>query len=97
MTTFRLSAEQRRYFYALCSEGNITRAAEGLSLSRQGLSRSMNGLEEALGASLFTRGKRRVRLTQAGRLLLRHLREEDRAWEKRLCALRSLGEEPSPR
>ena len=55
MEPFRLSAEQRRYFYALCSTGNITQAARRLYLSRQGLSRSMRGLEEAVGAILFTR------------------------------------------
>ena len=73
MTMFRLSDEQRRYFYALCSDGNITRAAQRLFLSRQGLSRSMRELEKSLGTSLFVRGKRGVTLTSAGRILLRHL------------------------
>lgn len=97
MTPFRLSAEQRRYFYELCAAGNITRAAERLYLSRQGLSRSMGTLEEAVGAALFTRGKRGVSLTLAGRALLRHLREEDRAWEQCLERIRALdGNAPVP-
>lgn len=96
MTTFRLSDEQRRYFYALCSYGNITRAAQSLYLSRQGLSRSMRELEKALGASLFVRSKQGVSLTSAGRALLRHLREEDRAWESCLAALRVMEGEPEP-
>ena len=28
MTTFRLTAEQRRYFYELVAAGNITKAAQ---------------------------------------------------------------------
>ncbi len=94
MTMFRLSDEQRRYFYALCSDGNITRAAQRLFLSRQGLSRSMRELEKSLGTSLFVRGKRGVTLTSAGRILLRHLREEDRAWENCMAALRVIEGEP---
>lgn len=97
MTTFRLTAEQRRYFYELVAAGNITRAAQSLYLSRQGLSRSMRGLEESIGVALFARGKQGVQLTRAGRALLHHLREEDRAWEGCLDRLRSLGNsEPEP-
>ena len=97
MTPQRLSAEQRRYFYALCATGNITKAAEGLYLSRQGLSRSMRALEDTIGVELFIRRKQGVRLTRAGRALLRHLREEDRAWERCLGQLRSLNSaEPEP-
>ncbi len=97
MTTFRLTAEQRRYFYELVAAGNITKAAQSLYLSRQGLSRSMRGLEESVGVSLFVRGKQGVKLTRAGRALLHHLHEEDRAWEGCLDRLRSLGSsEPEP-
>ena len=90
MAPFRLSAEQRRYFYALCATRNITKAAESLYLSRQGLSRSMRGLERAVGATLFARGKHGVELTRAGQALLRHLQEEDRAWEACLDGIRAL-------
>ena len=90
MAPFRLSAEQRRYFYALCATRNITKAAENLYLSRQGLSRSMRGLERAVGATLFARGKHGVELTRAGQALLRHLQEEDRAWEACLDGIRAL-------
>ena len=79
MTTFRLTAEQRRYFYELVAAGNITKAAQSLYLSRQGLSRSMRGLEESVGVPLFARGKQGVKLTRTGRALLHHLHEEDRA------------------
>lgn len=95
MTPFRLTAEQRRYFCVLCSVGNITRAAEQLYLSRQGLSRSMARLEEQMGVRLFARGKGGVVPTEAGRALLRRLHEEDRAWEELLDELhRREGQSP---
>ena len=71
MAKFRMDVDQKRYFCTLCSEGSITRAAQSLYLSRQGLSKSMKSLESQLGAQLFVRGKKGVELTAAGRILLR--------------------------
>ena len=39
MAKFRMDVDQKRYFCTLCSEGSITRAAQSLYLSRQGLSK----------------------------------------------------------
>ena len=74
MAKFRMDVDQKRYFCTLCSEGSITRAAQSLYLSRQGLSKSMKSIESQLGAHLFVRGKKGVELTAAGRI---HLREDD--------------------
>ena len=74
MAKFRMDADQKRYFSTLCAVGNITQAARELYLSRQGLSKSMKGLEEELGTALFVRGKKGVEPTEAGRILLRCLR-----------------------
>lgn len=53
MAKFRMDVDQKRYFCTLCSEGSITRAAQSLYLSRQGLSKSMKSLESQLGAPAF--------------------------------------------
>ncbi len=45
---------------------NVTRAAEALGLSQPSLSRMLSNLEDDLGAKLFTRSPRGVRLTDAG-------------------------------
>lgn len=81
MAKFRMDVDQKRYFCTLCSTGNITQAAQALYLSRQGLSKSMRALESQIGAQLFVRGKTGVALTEAGRILLRYIREEDRLWD----------------
>ena len=60
-----------RYFVVTAQELNITRAAEKLSMSQPPLSNQIKALEEELGTRLFIRGKRRLQLTDEGRLLYR--------------------------
>jgi DNA-binding transcriptional LysR family regulator len=56
-------------FYAIVEEGNISHAALRLDVAQPALSRQMKRLEESLGVQLFERGSRRIRMTEAGRLL----------------------------
>ncbi|MEI7432143.1 MAG: LysR family transcriptional regulator [Betaproteobacteria bacterium] len=56
-------------FKVVVEEGNISNAAKKLHLSQPPLSRQMSQLEESLGLQLFERGRRQVRLTNAGHLL----------------------------
>src|SRR4051794_27094748 len=62
-----------RAFVTVAEELNFTRAAERLVLARQALSAQVRQLESGLGARLFDT-TRRVRLTEAGDLLLPHAR-----------------------
>lgn len=58
------------YFTVVAQELNITRAAEKLNMSQPPLSNQIKSLEEELGSPLFIRGKRHLKLTEAGALLL---------------------------
>jgi DNA-binding transcriptional LysR family regulator len=63
-----------RHFVAVCEEQHFTHAAERLGIAQSGLSASVRSLEHELGADLFVRSTRRVRLTDAGRALLAEAR-----------------------
>jgi LysR family transcriptional regulator, hydrogen peroxide-inducible genes activator len=61
-----LTFKQLRYFEALARHGHFGRAAEACSISQPALSMQIKALEEELGAELFERGGRQVRLTGFG-------------------------------
>ena len=61
-----------KYFVTVAEELNITRAAGILRISQPPLSAQIRNLEEELGTELFIRGKRHLKLTEAGQLLYRH-------------------------
>ena len=64
-----------RYFLAVAREENITKAAELLHITQPTLSRQLAQLEEDMGVTLFSRGARKVTLTDEGMLLRRRAEE----------------------
>ncbi len=64
-----MEIKDMRAFYAIVEEGNISHAAQRLDIAQPALSRQMKRLEAGLGVQLFERGSRRIRLTEAGRVM----------------------------
>jgi len=82
MENFRL-----KVFRAVAAECSFRRAAERLHLSQPAVSQQIRALEEEAGAKLFDRGKGRVRLTEAGTILLHYAHRGARLAEEALAAL----------
>jgi DNA-binding transcriptional LysR family regulator len=65
-------APRLRQFTAVARTEHMTRAAQAIGVPQSTLSRGIARLEHDLGVALFVRAGRAVRLTRAGRTLLRH-------------------------
>lgn len=69
-----MNLKQIEYALAVADEGSFTRAAERCHVVQSALSHQIARLEEYLGASLFERSSRKMRLTAAGEAFVRSAR-----------------------
>ena len=74
-----LTLKQLRYFEALARHRHFGRAAEACAISQPALSLQIKELEEGLGAALFERTPKEVRVTGLGEEFARRAREILRA------------------
>ena len=65
-----MNLRQLEHLMALAEEGSFSRAAERMHLTQSALSRSLQGLEDELGARLIDRSGRRSTLTPLGEAVL---------------------------
>ena len=89
MENFRL-----KVFRLVAEQESFRKAAERLNLSQPAVSQNIHALEEELGVTLFDRSGNRVRLTQAGILLLKYARRNAQLAREALEALAKLEGQP---
>src|SRR5699024_8438112 len=69
---FIMEIKQLEYFMAVCKELHYTRAAEHLNISQPSLSQQIRMLEYAMIMALSKCIRKRIRITEAGKVLLNH-------------------------
>jgi LysR family transcriptional regulator, carnitine catabolism transcriptional activator len=81
-----------RYFLAVVDEGSVTAAARGLRVAQPSLSQTVRALESELGAELFHRVGRGLRLSAAGEALIGPARQVLRAIDEARAAITGIVE-----
>jgi DNA-binding transcriptional LysR family regulator len=87
-----VTLRQVAYFMAVADEGSFTHAARTLRIAQPSLSQQVQALERDLGANLFERTSRGLRLTAAGREFLPEARAILAAAQRARLAVRQTEE-----
>ncbi|MBD8875986.1 LysR family transcriptional regulator [Roseibium polysiphoniae] len=85
-----LYAPAMRYFSVVAELGSIRAASRELNVASSAINRQILWLEEALGLQLFERVGRRLRLAQAGEILLAHVKRTYSDFDATLAELDAL-------
>ncbi|CAM3879592.1 HTH-type transcriptional regulator PcaQ [Pseudomonas reidholzensis] len=75
MSTSTITLRHLRVFLAIASAGSLAMAAQLLHITLSAVSKSLKELEQELGVQLLVRGRKGVRLTDAGEHFLKHARQ----------------------
>lgn len=79
-----------RYFYEVATSGSLSAASASLHVAVSAISRQISTLEDEVGTALFVRSARGMALTDAGELLLRHVRRSQLETEAVMQSIASL-------
>ena len=80
-------------FLTVAETGTISATAKKLNLSQAGATQRIQALEASLGVSLFTRGRKGMKLTAEGHSLLRYCAQVKSLEGRLLASLKKGGEE----
>jgi len=90
----KVSALDLRVFAAIVENGGFSAAARTLNAPKSTISRQLAGLETRIGARLFERSTRRLRLTEAGHVLAAYARRIGEEIDNAEAAMEALRERP---
>lgn len=79
-----MEMKQIEFLLKLAETGNYLAAAEALFISQSSLSKHILALENELGFQLFDRSKRKIAITPAGTVFLRHAQAISQAYQAML-------------
>ena len=85
-----MDIRQLQYLLEIEKQGSISRAGEQLHLTQPTLSKMIRNLEEELGLMLFDRSTRKLKATDAGRIVLSHAKSIVNALNDLISALEDL-------
>jgi DNA-binding transcriptional LysR family regulator len=81
-----------KYLDEVARQGSIRKAADALNIASSAVNRQILRLEGELGTSLFERRRNGVRLTAAGEVLLRHVRDTQSGFNRAKAEIAGIGE-----
>ncbi|WP_187773769.1 LysR family transcriptional regulator [Oceanobacillus polygoni] len=79
-----------QYFIEVARAGSFTRAADQLYMTQPAISRIIKSLEDELEASLFIRSRKKLSLTDAGKILYEHAQVMEKQFQALQTELESL-------
>ncbi|WP_044476703.1 LysR family transcriptional regulator [Oceanobacillus massiliensis] len=79
-----------KYFIEVTRMGSFTRAADHLYMTQPAISRIIKSLEDEVGTPLFIRSRKKLMLTEAGKVLYEHAQEIERQFQSLQTALDQL-------
>jgi DNA-binding transcriptional LysR family regulator len=85
-----LHSRKLQYIDEIARCGSIRKAAARLNVASSAINRQILALEEEMGAPLFERMPRGLKLTAAGELCIEHIREVLKAYERMEARIRGL-------
>jgi LysR family transcriptional regulator, hydrogen peroxide-inducible genes activator len=85
-----MELHQLRYFCSVVETGSFTKAAEQEGVTQPSLSQQIRRLEQSMGADLFVRQSRTIRLTHAGTVLYPYAQEILRQSKRASAQVRQL-------
>ena len=90
-----MDIRQVQYFLKIAATGNFTVAAEDLYISQSSLSKQIIALEKELDVRLFDRSRRKIALTEAGKVFRKHANQLNTEYLTTLADLSDYRSSPS--
>lgn len=82
-----MEIRQIQYFLSIVETGSFSAAADEHYISQSSLSKMVIALEKELGVPVFDRSKRKVFLTEAGEVFLKHARKLDATYKSMMVEM----------